>query len=501
MKKFILTTLTVLLVISLYGATLRGRLGNPSASSIDNELSQSGAAFETSQERSRYALILALVNNHRLDLGEYASMGTPDIGRVGDKYYSFFPPATSILAIPLYLLGVQLGAAQIWTFLISTLFAALTMLVLYRLSLRLKLAGATALFVALAFGFATNAWGYSVTLYAHLLSAFALVGGVALASHRNFTWAKSLGVWLLYAFAIFVDFPNIFAFFPIALVAGLRSFQLVTTKTRFTLSLRPTLLIGVLLFLAAMCGYGYYNYHYFGHPLKLSNTIDRVKDLKVVTNSSPEVKNLSAAHALSPRKLIVGLTSFSVSHDRGLLIYTPVALLFVFGLASLLKRSNLSLKLLLIGVPLTNLLTYSMFGDPYGGWAFGSRYMIAILPELLVIAGLGLDYFARHANRLLRVGVLVVYSLVTLYSAGMSLLAPLTTNVIPPTIEAGTFALADDYRIPLEMLRLSHLNSFVYNRYLSTTLTGQEYYYLIYIPLALVLLLLIWRPRHSRRDQ
>ncbi len=495
MKKIIFASIFVL---SLFFLTIRGSFGIPTAEEIDTKLNGSGQAFETSQERSRYALILSLVNYHRFDLGEYASMGTPDIGQIKGKYYSFFPPTASILAIPLYLLGLKVNAPQILVFLISTIFSIFTIIMIYKFMISKSFHWSTALFASLAFAFGTNAWGYSVTLYAHLLSAFSLVAGIYYATVKKITWQNALVVWLLYAFAILVDFPNIFTFFPIALLVGLRLFAVESDKKIIKVSLNWGMLIGPIIFLICMGGYGYYNYIHFESPLKFSNTLNRVRDLKKIEDSTPEDKNLKSVGALETRNFINGLYSFTVSHDRGVLIYSPVILLFVFGLLELRKKDH-DLKLLLISVPVVNLLTYSMFGDPYGGWAYGSRYMIAIMPELLIIAGFGLEYFAKSDKKLFKYLVLSTYSLIFIYSSSMALLSPLTTNVIPPTVEAGSMALADDYRINKERLQLSHLNSFAYNYYFKDSFTGYGYYYLLLIPLNLYVLSLIWWPKSRGR--
>lgn len=490
MKKILVASF---IIFFLFLFTVRGNLGNPTPRQIDVELNNNGQAFESSQERSRYAIILALVNDHRFDLGQYASMGTPDIGRIKGKYYSFFPPAASMLAIPLYLLGRSLGVAQLLTFFISTIFCVATIVLIYKFMKSLGSHWTHAMFAAIAFAFATNAWGYSVTLYAHLLSACFILGGIYVATRRPINWQNTSLVWLFYAIAIFVDFPNIFAYFPIALLMAFRLFTVTPQKNHFRISMNFSMAIGPILFALCMGIYGYYNYAHFGSPMKLSNTIDRVRDLKKIQDSTPEKKGTTSTGALQTRNLINGLYTFTVSHDRGILIYSPVILLFVFGLYQMSKK-NTDVKLLLTSVPLVNLLTYSMFGDPYGGWAYGSRYMIAVVPELLIIAGMGLEYVAGLGKKMVKYTILTIYSCVFIYSSSMSLLSPLTTNVIPPSIEAGGLALADDYRINKEMLQLNHLNSYVYNNYFKQKITGYTYYYAILIPLNLYVLTLIWWP-------
>ncbi|MFA6502055.1 MAG: hypothetical protein WCT85_04625, partial [Parachlamydiales bacterium] len=176
-------SILLLLIISLvfYGLTFRGNWNNPSVNDIDLQHHRAGTAFETSQEGSRFAMILSLINDKTLSIDKYAYMGTPDVGKTNGHYYSLFPPAISLMAIPLYLIGFQVGASQIFTFSLSTIFAILTMVLILKFAQKLGLNWQSSLFSALSFGFATNAWGYSVTLYAHLVSAFLILWAIYLA--------------------------------------------------------------------------------------------------------------------------------------------------------------------------------------------------------------------------------------------------------------------------------------------------------------------------------
>ncbi len=481
----------IIFSLLLYGATLRGNFGVPSAYEIDNKLSSSGEAFETSQERSRYAIILALTKNHKFDLGEFASMGTPDIGVIKGKFYSFFPPATSLLALPFYLLGLKLGATQLLTFIVPTIFALMTGVLIYKTVKELGGHWSVGIFASVAFAFATNAWGYSITLYAHLLSSFFILMGIYFASisKKENTIMASLIVWLCYAAAIFVDFPNIFIFFPIALFTSLKLFDIKTGIDKLKVKLRLFQIFTPIIFLLFMGLYGYYNYVHFDSPLKFSNTLARVRDLKVVSLSSPETGSDSVG-ALEPRSLVNGLYSFTISHDRGVVWYSPVILLFVFGVGSLRKSRKNSLMLLL-AIPSVCLVLYSMFGDPYGGWSFGSRYMVAIMPELCILAGIGLQQF--YKNYLVR----IVYSVVFIYSSLVSALSPLTTNVIPPYVEARHLGLDSTYFINIKMLLSNQLNSFLFNNFFHKFINGITYYSFVVSLVIVCGFILIWIPQKS----
>lgn len=484
-KKFIYIILIVF-SLAMFLFTMRGSLGIPSPKEIEFNLSQRGKPFESSQERSRYAIILSLMHDHSFAIDHYASMGTPDIGRIKGHYYSFFPPMTSILAIPLYLLGLKIGATQLLVFLLPTVFSLLTMLLIVRFAMLLKLHWSIALFSAVSFGFATNAWGYSVTLYAHLISAFLILLGlyVVLFVNDKHKALKAWLAWLMYSLAVLVDFPNLFIYLPIVVMAMLKVIDITQLKDKFKIKINWIVICAPLIFVFFMSIYGVYNQVHFGSPFKFSNTIPRVKDLKNVNLAVPE-SGTGSSEALNTRNLLNGLQSFTVSNDRGILIYSPVVLLFIFGFG-FLKSSRKKVEAGLLAVPSTCIVLYSMFGDPYGGWAFGSRYLVAVLPQLCILAGIGLQRFYKN------IFVKIIYSIVFIYSAAISLLAPLTTNVIPPYVEARNLNLDSWFIVNLRMLKENELDSFFYNHILQRSITGVAYYMIILSIVILVGLLFIW---------
>lgn len=482
MKKFF--AFFICLALILFGLTFRGNAGNPTAYQIEFEQQASGEAFETSQERSRYAIILSLVNYGSFAIDHYASMGTPDIGYIQGHYYSFFPPGASVLALPLFWLGSRFGIAQIAVFSISTIFSLATMCLMIVFARRLEIKPAYAVLAALCFGFATNAWGYSVTLYAHLISSFFILLGLYVVVFGE-GWRKALLFWFVYSVAVFVDFPNLFIFLPMAVYEGFRAFQVDWNGKKTTLGIDWKYLITPIVFIVLMLGYAYYNQVHFGKMTTLSNTIPRVKDLKEVTQSVPE-DSKDAVVALQTRNMLEGFQSFLVSRDRGVLIYSPIAFLFILGLG-VLQAKQKRIEVLLVAVALTCLVLYTMFGDPYGGWAFGSRYVLAIMPELCLLAALGLNKRSTFGTKLL-------FSVVFLYSSAVSLLAPLTTNVIPPYVEARFIGLKYDYSVTFELFNVNKLNSFVYNHVLNKSISGWQYYTIVYAIIAISALVLIWFP-------
>lgn len=498
MKRIIPYIALTLLSVFLYALTIRGSFGVPSVNDITPYPAYvSGSPFESSQEGSRYALVLSLFNDHTAAVDKYYQIGVPDVGKIKGHYFSLFPPGASVFALPLYFIGLKIGATQLMTFMISTIFALLTMLLTLRFSRKLGLHWSTSLFAAIAFGFATNAWGYSVTLVAHLISAFCILGGIYLAYLTEKKWWHIAAVWFLYSVAVFVDFPNLFIFIPIVGLMSLNAFEYSETPSRMHLKINFRYIFTPLVFVALMSLYGYYNYVNFGKASSLSNTLPRVES---VASEQMKIEHINretnAFNALKTRNMLIGFQSFLISTDRSVLVYSPVILLFVFGVP-FMKRKLKLLKVSLVAVAATCLTLYTMFGDPYGGWAFGSRYMIAIMPELCILAAYGLQKMRKTGKWKYRVTRLV-YSIVFLYSAGISLMAPLTTNVIPPIVEARYIGLDSYFIINIRMLQESNLNSFFYNNIIHKQISGMVYYGIILTFVGILGMILIWYPRRNK---
>ena len=494
MKKLAPYLVLVCVSALLYLLSIRGSAGNPTPYQIEFELNSSGKSFETSQERSRWALILSLYHNRSFAIDQFASMGTPDIGYIKGHYYSFFPPGASIIALPFFAIGRMFGLSQLAVFSVPALFALATMLLIYKFCSRFNLHWTVGLFSAFAYGFATSTWAYSVTFYAHVISGFLILSGLYLTcfdAKRSFL--RVAAVWLFYVLAVWIDYPNIFIYFPIALGLSLNFISITPKNKNYLVDLRIKYLVAPLIFLAGIGLYGYYNFINFGSPLAFSNAIPRIQDLKDIEKSIPESAR-NAGQSLDTRNMLNGLYTFFLSHDRSLAVYTPATLLFLFGLGYLLNQDK-KREILILSVPATCLTLYIMFGDPYGGWSFGSRYIVATMPELIILAGLGLQRFAAN------IYIKLIYTLVIGYSAAVNLMAALTTNVIPPYVEARHLGLDSTYIINWRMILGNHLSSFFYNTLLGKSVPAIMFYAAIGIVLIILFSFLIWYPKYDRHHQ
>ncbi|MFL6196825.1 MAG: hypothetical protein ACJ75H_21760 [Thermoanaerobaculia bacterium] len=93
-----------------------------------------------------------------------------------------------------------------------------------------------------------------------------------------------------------------------------------------------------------------------------------------------------AQNHLTLSGMLQGTAGLLVSPNRGLLIYTPAALLGIFGLARAFRKPRCPLLIVFGLAAVAHLLLAGSFRLWHGGWSFGPRYLVDILP-ILGLAG------------------------------------------------------------------------------------------------------------------
>jgi hypothetical protein len=209
-----------------------------------------------------------------------------------------------------------------------------------------------------------------------------------------------------------------------------------------------------------------YNFQFFGGWLNLPHNY-RVTTLV----SGLPTYHFGLAKVFSLNYLENGLYTLLLSPNRGILCYCPIFIFSIAGYALLAKRSseiaNLFLSLFLI-----NLLAYSLFYDPWGGWSFGPRYLIISMPVMALLVGESFQYIKN------KIFYLICFTLLFFASFAVALAGVLTTNMIPPFAEVGkqlTFTHA------FSMLSQQQSRSFLFdliNNHLYVS--GIDYYLLIF---------------------
>ncbi len=210
-------------------------------------------------------------------------------------------------------------------------------------------------------------------------------------------------------------------------------------------------------------------------------------------------KEKTAVGSLKTRNLTNGFYIHFLSPDRGIINYAPIVLFGILGLAYLYRKKYYYANLI-VAIIGFNVLLYSMWGDPYGGWSFGSRYLIPTYAML----GIGIGIFLTHWKK--NTAVLIIFFAVFIYSARVNTLGALTSNTNPPRVEV--LALEQlthkeqkyTYERNQQYLEEKGSKSFVFQAYLKNKISAQEYYRIVSGLIIAVSLILVLSLRAADLD-
>jgi hypothetical protein len=443
---YFLFTLFCAVVLAL---SIRGLPGNPNISDLNRLVWKDNGPLELSPERGRFALTYALVETHKFSFAPaLASFAAPDVGYFHGKYVSLFAPGVSFIIIPGYIIGKILGYSQVGSFAVIALFALLNVFLIRAVVVRLGMHPLVGLIAGLTFLFATPAFPYAVTLYQHHISTFLILLAIYLLIRFNSFWSL-VAIWILCGLSVSVDYPNFFMMLPIGIAAFGKSFLVRNEGNRISVKVSLPRLVSVISIIIPMVFFFWFNFASYGNPLQLAGTVDR--SLVVNANGTPQLESTavlkrlkasgqpailpqkSALGSFNNRLIMQGFYIHFLSPDRGMLIYTPVMFFGFAGLFFALRR-KLPYMWLFVAIIGFNVLLYSMWDDPYGGWAFGSRYLIPTYAILSIFIAYILKRIARY-NLLL-----LLFFAVFSYSVGVNTLGAITSNRNPPQVEAQALA-------------------------------------------------------------
>ncbi len=423
---------------------VRGLPGNPSIETLlADETWRGQGPLELSPERGRFALLYSIVEDRSLQFSvPVARLALPDLAiNPAGEYVSLFIPGVSYLAIPGYLVGKHFGASQVGAYATIAIFALLNILLVYYIARKLGSNRPAAWLGGMAFAFATPAFAYAANLYQHHVSAFLILVAVAALIRWN-DWRGVIVAWLSCGLGIVVDSPNLFLLFPVGVYALTRFISVEQMKAGVRFVFKPLYLFTfVFLILPATLLFAY-NQASHADPFKLPGTLPGVPNIGV--DGKPARSELSMAlkvedtgtstekSAISffrSRNLLNGFYLHVFSPDRGVLRFAPVIFLGFLGLWLVLRDRPAVGRLLFATVGVTVIL-YSLWGDPWGGWAFGSRYLV---PAYAVL-GIGLAR-ALSERAYWQYAFLVAFILLFAYSAGVGTLGAITSSANPPRVE------------------------------------------------------------------
>jgi hypothetical protein len=227
--------------------------------------------------------------------------------------------------------------------------------------------------------------------------------------------------------------------------------------------------------------HGYYNSNHFGSPITVgpavytrAQTLEELNTLRLLGSQAPvEARNV-ATTLFDWGKIANGMQVLLVSKGRGVIYYAPIVLIGLFGIFQLFKsNSSPRFAVTIVGLILVDLVLYSSFGDPWGGWEFGPRYLIPSFSVLSV--GISI-LLTKYKNILAYMFTLILFA----YSSFVNLLGTLTTNQLPAEIEAIPLGLAYTYEYNFERLLEGMNSSITYKTWLANSISSVEYFALMF---------------------
>ena len=285
---------------------------------------------------------------------------------------------TSLVALPLAWLGLAIPA---WgmiqtTMLLNVVVTALTGTLVFVYVGRLGYSSATACASALVFGLGTIAWPYAKYFFSEPLTGISLLAAAyftlqpGLPQGERSSWVRFLLAGFCLGLAIATRFANA-ALVPI--YAILLAAHLLRTPgvTRWSgIGSKPSLLVtatwrGLLAFAVPLAMWGAvlagYNYVRFGDPL---------------TTGYLAEESFSAPW-------ITGILGLIVSPGKGLLVFCPVLVAVLPSLPAFIRRHPLHVTLIVL-IAAAYVLLYGKWFMWHGGFAWGPRFLLPIIPLLCV---------------------------------------------------------------------------------------------------------------------
>lgn len=322
----------------------------------------------SANELTRWATAASLVEKGSFEIGWTEDLigKNVDTAKIGDKIYSNKAPGTAVLSVPFYAVTrIFVGAPDasniriswfVMRFFIATLPLFLLAYWLYRREAD-ELSLGTLLF-------ATPLFVYSLLFFSHVFVAVVIYFAFRLLFDDRFTMRRqALAAGLLSGLAVISEFPAIFA----VVILGIGLFF---TDKRERNSRVFFYVLGGLPFAAALL---LYNYALFGSPFALSYAYE----------SFPEWAEVAGQGFLG-----IGFPTLSnfylllFSPARGLFFFSPILILSVVAFFRSKERRTLRHRVK-IAVIVFSIALLCGHGAAHGGWAFGARYLIFVIPLML----------------------------------------------------------------------------------------------------------------------
>jgi 4-amino-4-deoxy-L-arabinose transferase-like glycosyltransferase len=288
------------------------------------------------------------------------------------RYYSWLGIGFALLATPFYLLGKSTGAPENFLFAISSVInqivGAATVVLIFLFVIRLGYSKRASILVSVIYGLATIAWPLSKQPFDHVVETFFVLLSVYF-MYRYILNKKALFLLLsgtCLGIAFITRLTSILVIPPLFIMVIVYYLNRHDLKKTARMTVRDILLFASA-FLPFMALNLWYNYYRF--------------DSIFETGYSLMAKRMGINFFANT--LLTGLSGFLMSPGKGFFYYSPVAILFFFSIKPFIKK-HLYLGISFILIMLSYLLFLSKYVIWHGDWAWGPRYLLVIMPFLII---------------------------------------------------------------------------------------------------------------------
>ena len=263
-----------------------------------------------------------------------------------------------------------------------------------------------------------------------------------------------------------------------------RHYCSLQNKESFKISIDSRIMLFILYVFIGIIPTLIYNSYVNTNPFKLSGTVESVENININNNGSGY--EIIKGETDEFKKSVGGFFKYEnianswyillLSSERGILFYSPLYLLtiLIFNLKNKISDIEKYPFYLLVSINFAVLLLYGMWGDPWGGWAFGPRYLIPFFAFSSILLGIVFKYYAYSHWFKLSYFTLLVYSIL------INVAGALTTNAIVPSKEAESALMPTiKYLYNFELIGFGKSSSFIYNTYFSKYIPLTVFYILI----------------------
>ena len=322
----------------------------------------------SANELTRWATAASLVEKGSIEISWTEPLIGPnvDTARVGESVYSNKAPGPALAAAPVYALTrIFIGPPDASNIRISWFAMRLVTATLPLLLLALWLyRRGTDEFGIATLLFATPLFVYSLLFFSHVFAAVLVYAAFRLLfDDGEFRPFRFIAAGAAAGMAVISEFPAVFAI----AVFGV---GMLFADRRMRTSGVGYFVLGGLPFAAFLL---IYNNAVFGSPFSLSYAHESFPEWAAVAGQGVfgiGVPTLSNIYLLL------------ISPSRGLLFFSPLLVMMVINFFTSAERATLRHRVKAAAV-LVSVLVLCGHGAAHGGWAFGPRYLVFILPLML----------------------------------------------------------------------------------------------------------------------